>query len=134
MTDNFQSFEQASAILKDASRRELDRVTAISYLGEMGTPDAIDALISVLSDDDYGVRWAAAQALANLGATAAPAVLRKLLSPDADERFYDAAHHIFKENGDLVIRSEAQPLVEALAKKNDIQAMTEAAKLLEKLG
>ncbi len=133
MTNHFQSPEQAIAVLKDLSGSELERVSAITYLGQQGTPEAIDALISVLSDDDYGVRWAAADALAKLGATAAPAVLRSMFDPDADERFFESIHHIFKENGDMLIRSQAKPLVQALDKHNDIQAMTEAAALLKEL-
>ena len=133
MTHDFETIEQAIAVLQDTSRRELDRVSAVSYLAEYGTPEAIDALISVLSDDDYGVRWAAAEALAKLGAKAAPAVLRAMLSPDADDRMREAAHHIFKENGDLLIRSEAQPLVRALETSTGVDDLTEAGKLLKKL-
>ena len=133
MTDNITSLEQAIEILKDGSRKELERVTAVSYLVEAGTPEAIDALISVLSDDDYGVRWAAAEGLAKLGAKAAPAVLRAILSPDADDRLREAAHHIFKQNSDLLIRSEAKPLVRALETSTGVDDLTEAGKLLKKL-
>lgn len=133
MSNHFESIEQAIAVLKDTSRRELERTAAASYLAEQGTPEAIDALISVLSDDDFGVRWAAAEGLAKLGAKAAPAVLRALLSPDADERLREAAHHIFKNNGDLLIRAEAQSLVKALETPVGVDDLTEAGKLLQKL-
>ncbi len=134
MSNHFESIEQAIAVLQDASRRELDRTSAASFLAEAGTPEAIDALISVLSDDDYGVRWAAAEGLARLGAKAAPEVLRALLSPDADDRVREAAHHIFKNNGDLLIRTEARPLVKALeTTSTGVDDLTEAGKLLKKL-
>jgi len=129
----FESVAQAISILQDPSRQELLRVHAASYLEEIATPEAIDALISVLGDDDYGVRWAAAKSLANLGAKAAPAVLRAILSPDADDRLREAAHHIFKENGDRLIRSDARDLVKALETSNGIDDLTEASKLLKKL-
>ncbi len=131
--NHFESVEQAIAVLQDASAQELARVHAASYLEELGAPEAIQALISVLSDDDYGVRWAAAKSLANLGAAAAPAVLHAILSPDTDDRFREAAHHIFKENGDLLIRSEAQPLVHALETSTGVDELTEASNLLKKL-
>ena len=133
MTHDFASIEQAIAVLKDTSRRELERVTAVSYLEEVGTPEAIDALISVLDDDDYGVRWAAAEALAKLGAAAAPAVLRAILVPYSDDRFRESAHHIFKENSDPQIREAAQPLIHALETSTGVDDLTEAAKLLKKL-
>ncbi len=131
--NHFESIEQAISVLQDTSAQELKRVHAASYLEEMGTSEAIDALISVLSDDDYGVRWAAAKALAHLGAKAAPAVLRTILSPDTDDRFREAAHHIFKENGDILIRSEARDLVKALETSTGVDELTEASKLLKKL-
>jgi HEAT repeat protein len=133
MSNHLESLDQAFAVLKDQSLPELTRNEAIQYLEEDGSQEAIDALISVLSDDDYGVRWAAAKSLANLGAKAAPAVLRAILSPDTDDRFREAAHHIFKENGDLLIRSDARDLVKALETSNGIDDLTEASKLLKKL-
>jgi HEAT repeat protein len=134
MSNQFESIEQAIAVLEDVNQDELVRNDAIRFLEESGSQEAIDALIRVLSDDDFGVRWAAADALARLGAKAAPAVLRVLISPDSDDRLREAAHHIFKNNGDLVIRSEAQSLVKALeSKSTNIDEMTEAAKLLAKL-
>jgi HEAT repeat protein len=134
MTNQFDSIDQAIAILKDPNQPELTRNDAIFYLEENDGQEAIDALISVLDDDDYGVRWAAAEALAKMGAKAAPSVLRALLSPDADERLREAVHHIFKNNGDISIRSEAQPLVKALeSKSTSIDELTEAGKLLQKL-
>jgi len=133
MTTNFESAEHAIAVLKDASKSELMRVEATTYLLDVATPEAISALISVLSDDDYGVRWAAATVLAHLGAQSAPAVLRAILDPGADDRLREAAHHIFKDNADLTIRSEAKALVHALETSNNIDDLTEAGKLLKEL-
>ena len=131
--NHFESVEHAIAVLKDSSAPELVRVHEASYLEEIGSPEAIQALISVLSDDDYGARWAAAKSLADLGSVAAPAVLRAILSPDNDDRFREAAHHIFKENSDLELRAEAQPLVKALETSTGVDELTEASKLLKKL-
>jgi HEAT repeat protein len=134
MSNHLESLDQAIAVLKDQSLPELTRNEAIQYLEEDGSQEAIDALISVLSDDDFGVRWAAADALAKLGAKAAPSVLRAILSPDSDDRVRETAIHIFKDNGDITIRSEAQPLVKALHDTStSIDDLTEAAKLLNKL-
>lgn len=131
--NHFESVEHAIAVLQDSSAQELVRVHASSYLEEIATPEAVQALISVLSDDDYGVGWAAAKSLANLGSVAAPAVLRAILSPDNDDRFRVAAHHIFKENSDLVLRDEAQSLVAALETSTGVDELTEASKLLKKI-
>ena len=133
-TNHFQSLEQAIAVLKDTQQDELVRTDAIKFLKEDGSQEAIDVLISVLTDDDLGVRWAAADALAKLGAKAAPSVLRALLAPYNDDRFREVAYHIFKDNSDLLIRSEAEPLVAALKDTTtDIDELTEAAILLKKI-
>ena len=134
MTNHFESVEQAIAVLKDTSQDELVRNDAIKYLQEDGSPEAIDALISAMTDDDLGVRWAAGDALAKLGSRAAPAVLRAMLTPVDDDRFREVAYHVFKDNSDLMIRSEAEPLVRALKDTTtDIDELTEAAKLLKKI-
>ncbi len=134
MSNHFESLDQAIAVLQDPNALELTRNDAIHFLEEDGSEKAIDALISVLSDDDFGVRWAAADALAKLGAKAAPAVLRAILSPDSDDRVRETAIHIFKDNGDITIRSQAQDLVKAMEDTSTtVDDLTEAAKLLNKL-
>ncbi len=130
----FESMEQAVAVLKDRREDSLKRVDAVHYLGDLGTEEAIAVLVEMLADVDYGVRWAAADELAKLGDKAAPAVLRKLLDPNADNRVYEMALHVFKDNSDLLIRSQAEALVKALESGHTIDAMTEASRLLTKLG
>ncbi len=129
----FESMEQALALLNDPQADSLQRVDAVRYLGELATDEAIQALVATLEDDDYGVRWAAADALAKLGEKAAPAVLRKLLDPQASSRVFEMAVHVFRNNGDLLIRSKSEALVKALEADHAIEAMTEAGKLLSEL-
>ena len=129
----FESLEQAISVLNDPNEDSLKRVDAVRYLGEIGTEEAIQILVATLEDDDYGVRWAAADELAKLGEKAAPIVLRKLLDPNASTRIFEIAVHIFKNNGDLLIRTKAEALIKALEADHDIEAMTEASKLLNEL-
>lgn len=129
----FESMEQAVAVLKDVGEDSLKRVDAVHYLGDLGTDEAIQVLVETMEDDDPGVRWAAADELAKLGAKAAPAVLRKLLDPEATPRVFEMAVHVFKDNSDLLLRSKAESLVKALEAEHTIEAMTEAGKLLNEL-
>ncbi len=129
----FESVEQAMNVLNDVGEDSLKRVDAARYLGEIGTDAAIQALVAVLEDDDYGVRWAAADELAKLGRKGAVAVARKLLDPEASSRVFEMAVHVFKDNGDLLVRSKAKALVKALEADHAIEAMTEAGKLLSEL-
>jgi len=91
MTNHFESVEQAIAVLKDTSQDELVRNDAIKYLQEDGSPEAIDALISAMTDDDLGVRWAAGDALAKLGSRAAPAF--RLPGQGVSQCRADVLHH-----------------------------------------
>jgi len=130
----FDSIEQAIAVLQDTNEDSLKRVDAVHYLGELGTDEAIQALVAALEDDDYGVRWAAADELAKMGKKGAIAVLRKLLDPEASARVFEMAVHVFKDNGDILIRSKSEALVKALEEDyTTIEAMTEASKLLSEL-
>ncbi len=129
----FESMEQAIAILKNPTESSLKRVEAVRFLGELASEKAIQILVETLEDDDYGVRWAAADELARLGEKAAPAVLRKLLDPNASARVFEMAAHIFKNNSDILLRSKAEALARALESDHPIEAMTEASKLLNEL-
>lgn len=130
----FKTTEQAIAVLKDEESTEPERVHAIHFLKDHPETGSIDALISVLQDDDFGVRWAASEALVHMGIKAATSALRTIFSPDSDERLLESLHHIFKENGDTLIRNDAEALIRALNASDTIEAMTEANKLLEKWG
>lgn len=130
----FKTTEQAITVLKDEKATELDRVHAVHFLKDHPETETIDALISVLQDDDFGVRWAAGEALAHMGTKAAISVLRTIFSPDFDERLLESIRHVFKENGDILIRNDAEALIRALNTTDAIEAMTEANKLLEKWG
>ncbi|HID33576.1 MAG TPA: HEAT repeat domain-containing protein, partial [Anaerolineae bacterium] len=118
----FESMEQALALLNDPQADSLQRVDAVRYLGDLGIEEAIQALVTLLEDDDYGVRWAAADALAKLGEKAAPAVLRKLLDPQTSSRAFEMAAHVFKNNGDILVRSKSEALVKALEADHTIEA------------
>ena len=129
----FESLKHAISVLNDPNEDSLKRVDAVRYLGESGTEEAIQTLVATLEDDDYGVRWAAADELAKLGDKAAQVVLRNLLDPNTSNRVFEMAVHIFKNNGDILIRTKAETLVKALEADHEIVAMTEASKLLNEL-
>ncbi len=129
----FESLEQALAILRDPQEDSLKRVDAVHYLADLGTEDAIQAMLEALEDDDYGVRWAVADELAKMGKRGAEIMARKMLDPNASSRVFEMALHVFKDNGDLLVRSKAERLVKALESGHTIEAMTEAGNLLKEL-
>ena len=74
-----------------ANKENIERWKAVIELERFGQP-AADYLIPALKDDDRWVRYLAADALANIGASQSVAPLITLLKdPDQDVRFAAAA-------------------------------------------
>lgn len=81
--------QNAVAALKD--KNNPNRVDAVVNLQKFGQP-AVEFLVMALTDEDRWVRYLAADALANMGATHAVDHLIALLrDPDQDVRFAAAA-------------------------------------------
>jgi HEAT repeat protein len=129
----FTSLEDALQTLDDPQADSLKRVEAVHFLAEQDNDEALARLVTLLEDDDYGVRWAAADALAKKGARGAVAVARGILDPKSSARLYEMAVHVFKDNSDILVRSKAEGLVKALEANHPIQTMTEASNLLKAL-
>ena len=126
--------EHALNILKDTNLPENERVNAVKSLAHHRTTDITDVLIQALKDDDPGVRWAAADALAAFGELAFPSLLRALVQPDVDYLLRQGAVHILNHNASERIRKETRSLQKALkAPGTSVYAMEEANKLLIQL-
>ena len=96
--------------LADKSASESKRVGACHELGQMSGKEAINALVTALSDSDVGVRWAAADALRHHGPSGTEAVLSALVTQPADSRLFESAHHVLSASGDTIIK----PVLKAL--------------------
>ena len=125
-----ESTEQAIEILRDTDLSELEREHAIAYLHDHPTPEAIDALIEGLEDDDPGVRWKSATALARQGESAMHPLLIALCQPDADARLREGAWHVLRQNSSSEVRAESQELLQALRGPSANIATLEAANKL----
>ncbi len=96
--------------LADKTAGEAERVDACHELGQMSGQEAINALVSTLSDSDVGVRWAAADALRHHGPSATEAVLSELVTTPADSRLYESAHRALSGTGDPLVKPVLQAL------------------------
>ncbi len=123
--------DKAIVVLQDTRLPENQRVEAAHSLIADPTPAGIAALIASLRAGDYGVRWAAGAALAQIGEPAMPALLDALIGPDVDEMLRDGARHVLTDNASPRVRELSVPLIKALkGPQADIAAMQEALKLL----
>jgi hypothetical protein len=129
------SQEQAMEILNDIREDVTVRETAIRYLAKNPTPAVIARLVQALQDDDFSVRWEAADAVAQLGEAAVLEVLKALTSERVgDPRLRECAYHILHNN----IASIPVPMTELLKALHggaaaDITSLVEADHVLREL-
>ncbi len=126
------SSAQAMAILNDDHEKAGVRETAVRYLANHPTPEAIARLVQALQDDDVGVRWEAANNLAQLGEPALLAVLKALTDPHRvdDPRLRDNVYHILHLNQAAVPVPIADLLGALRGQAADIASLVEADHVL----
>jgi HEAT repeat protein len=104
-----ESENRAYRLLKDVHEAAAVREAAVRYLAlaTHATPTAIQYLTLALNDDDFGVHWEAAAALAELGAVALPGLLKALTNPTlvASPRMREGAYHVLHYNAAPEVRN-----------------------------
>ena len=67
---------------------------ALKALEAIGDDAAAQVLVKALDDDDFGIRWIAAEALASMGHTGLKALLRALVHDSGMSWLREGAHHV----------------------------------------
>lgn len=80
----------ASLVDKDKHKRW----EVVKALGQIGDARASDALITALDDDNFDVRWLAAEGLISIGVPAVMPMLRRLLDRTQSQTFREGVHHV----------------------------------------
>lgn len=128
------SAAEAIAALKDVNLPEAERERGIHFLRDNPSPEGIEALVAVLNDDDFGVRWAASSALAVQGDAVLKPLLRMLLTSAGDPQIRDVAGRVLRDNASPDVRSDTSDLQKAMkGPEADIATMMEASRLLRQL-
>ena len=86
-------------LVQMTTKPEIDlRREAAAVLGEMRDPSAIPALINLLVDEAFEVRWRAAESLIKMGTTLVP-LFQELLKKEqfGSIWFLDSVHHILRK-------------------------------------
>jgi HEAT repeat protein len=110
----FTSADEALTILNDTHGYEVNRVLAAQYLARHPTLPVVESLIKRLEDDDVGVRWAAAEALAALGKSAVPPLLHALKNYPGSARLRSGILYVFAHNSNWAVRQKEAQLRHAL--------------------
>ena len=127
----YDSVASAALALQDHKQSEYNRVQAAHYLRDHPADDGIAALVTALDSTDYGVHWAASDALAVIGEPAVSALLHRLMQADVSQRTISGARHIFHNNSSTRVRTESQDLVATMHDRTDEVATMQAAAALQ---
>lgn len=126
----FNSIADAIKVAQDQSLTELEREKALRYLEMSDDPEAIKTLISVLEDDDHGVRFAAAEVLSAQGESSFKYLLESLTQPN-NVMLREGARMVIHQNSSVTVKAKSKELSNAFdAPEADICTMEEATKLL----
>jgi HEAT repeat protein len=129
------SLDQAVKVLDDRRQSVANREAAARYLAKNPSPQVMGRLVQALQDDDFGVRWAAAEALVKLGPDILPPILEALTDREraGDPRLRDSIYHVL-HRAQASMPVPVAPLMAALkAPGADIAAIQEAGRLLQAL-
>lgn len=110
----FTNTTEALAVLQDTTRAEVERTAAIHVLAEDRSPASIEALAQTLADEDFGVRWAASNALIHAGQAAFKPILRMLVARGTSAAVRETACHALCDNVDPQVRAASQELLPAM--------------------
>jgi hypothetical protein len=126
---------QALELLDDEREVVTTREAAIRYLAKEPTSEVIAHLVQALQDDDFSIRWEAANAIAQQGEAGMLAVLQVLTDAKrvGDPRLRECAYHILHLNADLI----PVPIIELLEALHggpaaDIASLIEADRVLRR--
>ena len=127
-----ESVGQALQVLDQPWAPLAEREAAARYLKKNPDPAAVPRLVRALQDADFGVRWAASEALAQLGAPALEAVLQALADPDriGDPRLRESAYHMLHLGCQWPV-PVAGLMAGLKGAAPDLAALEEAARLLQ---
>lgn len=87
---------------------------AAKALGQIRDPSTAEALVGVLEDDSFAVRWLAREGLIALGRRAILPLLRALALRSSSVWLREGAHHVLRGLKSQRLRSQMEPVVAAL--------------------
>jgi HEAT repeat protein len=103
-------------ILRNRDTHPLIRWEAAKALGEIADPKTAPVLVEYLEDEDFDIRWLAAEGLIKLNISALQPLLRALEKPGCSIRLQEGAHHVFHDLAKGALRKYLAPVLAALEK------------------
>lgn len=116
-------------------RNEQVRWEAAKALGEIADPKTAAPLTCALEDEEFDVRWLAAEGLIALKHEGLPSLLKALMERPQSVWLREGAHHVLHDLARTSLRKQVKALLEALEGVGpEIDVPPAAQKLLNSLG
>ena len=78
------------------AEKHLARWEAVKAISEIGTKDSIPILINALEDEEFDVRWLAAEGLIEIGHDSVYPMLKAFISNKESVHLKEGVHHVLK--------------------------------------
>jgi HEAT repeat protein len=131
------SAQRSRALLIEALRGgdEESRLRAARALRRRSSPEAVEALLAVLDDENAGVRWLAGEALVHIGAPSVVPLLHRLVQSTGNAWLYEEAEHVLRRLQLPQFGGAVTPVVEALehSTTRDVEVPVKAELALQQI-
>jgi len=109
--------EPSLKVLKElaGSKDETVRWEAIITIVQIGSSDTLGVLLNALEDEEFSIRWLAAEGLVNLGKHSILPLLQQLRSNPESTFLRRGVHHVLRELKKKGVFSDNYEIVEILA-------------------
>ncbi len=128
--------ESGASLLAEALRAgdENSRLRAARALRGRSEPEAVEALVAALDDENAGVRWMAGEALIQIGVPSVVPVLHRLARGGGNAWLYEESEHVLRNLQLPEFGGAITPVVEALGHgTRDVEAPVKAELALQQL-
>jgi HEAT repeat protein len=114
--------------------KHLERWEAVKALVKFGDPITTKLFVEALQDDDFEIRWSAAEGLASIGYPALKEVLESLITNIESVRLRNGAHYFLRRLSSTGHLEKVKPVLAALDSLDfELEAPLAAEKLIEQL-
>ena len=129
----FQNVDEALAALNNSALSTGEREQAIHYVQDHSSSSVIERLIVALEDNAFGIRWAAAVALIEIGESALEPLLRAVSERSSSIWLREGAHHVFHySHSEKVVTATAELLAAMRGSAADVATEAAAYRALQK--
>ena len=120
------------ALLEAAhSQKGISRVEIARILSHMRDPATARALVELLTDDDFDVRWEAVEGLSNLGYDGLEPLLAALIQGPGSARLRNSAHHVLHHIAGEGYYALLKPLMMAIESSSPAVEVPAAARKVQ---